>query len=75
MVTKYFGFFGVNYARETPKAVSLKMDPDQALELCMALLKAVKAQKPFYIKVDKRRLSKGMGKVPAGKNYATVTAD
>lgn len=75
MVTKYFGFFGVNYARETPKSVSLKIDPDQGLEFAVALLKAIKAQRPFYVKVDKRMLSKGRGKVPAGKQFATVTAD
>ncbi len=63
MVTKYFGFFGVNYARETAKSVSLKIDPNQGLELAMALSKAIKAQKPFYVKVDKRMLSKSPGRI------------
>jgi hypothetical protein len=75
MVTKYFGFFGVNYARETAKSVSLKIDPTKVSNLQWLFRKPSKLRNRSMSRWISECFPRDEEKVPAGMQFATVTAD
>jgi hypothetical protein len=69
-----FGHLGINKVNVGPKSVNINVDADQGLELAICILNAVKTQKRFDIAIYPAIVTKGKGKVPAGKIHTTVSS-